>query len=147
MEQVAGAPEALAGWRHHPAPRLSYLIAGMVIGPYMPGFVGDVQRASQLAEVGVILPMFGVGLHFDIGDLWAVKWKFINRPLCTLLRFSAISAGELTSEAPPNRVRSGIPRVLTSRQAGSPRHRRSTPFSRKLVKNRHGRGRLAAAHQ
>lgn len=55
------------------SPMVGYLIAGMIIGPYTPGFVGDIHLASQLAEVGVILLMFGVGLHFHVGDLWAVK--------------------------------------------------------------------------
>lgn len=55
------------------SPIVGYLIAGMVLSPYTPGFVGDVRLASQLAEVGVILLMFGVGLHFHVADLWAVK--------------------------------------------------------------------------
>src|SRR5512146_3306732 len=59
------------------SPMVGYLIAGMIIGPYTPGFVGDVHLASQLAEIGVILLMFGVGLHFHVGDLWAVRWVAI----------------------------------------------------------------------
>jgi len=55
------------------SPIVGYLLAGVVIGPYTPGFVGDVNLASQLAEVGVILLMFGVGLHFHLKDLLAVK--------------------------------------------------------------------------
>lgn len=55
------------------SPIIGYLTAGMIIGPSTPGFVGDVHLASQLADVGVILLMFGVGLHFHIGDLWAVR--------------------------------------------------------------------------
>lgn len=55
------------------SPMVGYLVAGMIIGPYTPGFVGDIQLAHQLAEVGVILLMFGVGLHFHFSDLWAVK--------------------------------------------------------------------------
>jgi CPA2 family monovalent cation:H+ antiporter-2 len=49
------------------------LIAGVLIGPYTPGVVGDVKLASQLAEIGVILLMFGVGLHFSLKDLMAVR--------------------------------------------------------------------------
>ncbi len=55
------------------SPIVGYLLAGVVIGPYTPGYTGDVTLASQLAEVGVILLMFGVGLHFHLKDLLAVK--------------------------------------------------------------------------
>ncbi len=55
------------------SPIVGYLLAGVVIGPYTPGFVGDVHIAQQLAEVGVILLMFGVGLHFHLKDLLAVR--------------------------------------------------------------------------
>lgn len=55
------------------SPIVGYLLAGVVIGPYTPGFTGDVHLAQQLAEVGVILLMFGVGLHFQLKDLLAVK--------------------------------------------------------------------------
>jgi monovalent cation:H+ antiporter-2, CPA2 family len=55
------------------SPIVGYLLAGVVIGPYTPGFVGDVKLATQLAELGVILLMFGVGLHFHLGDLRAVR--------------------------------------------------------------------------
>jgi CPA2 family monovalent cation:H+ antiporter-2 len=55
------------------SPIVGYLLAGVAIGPYTPGFHGDVKLASQLAEVGVVLLMFGVGLHFHLADLLAVK--------------------------------------------------------------------------
>ena len=55
------------------SPIVGYLLAGVVIGPYTPGFVGDVHLANQLAEVGVILLMFGVGLHFHLKDLLSAK--------------------------------------------------------------------------
>ncbi len=55
------------------SPIVGYLLAGIVIGPYTAGFVGDVDIAQQLAELGVILMMFGVGLHFHLKDLLAVK--------------------------------------------------------------------------
>jgi CPA2 family monovalent cation:H+ antiporter-2 len=54
-------------------PIVGYLLAGMVIGPFTPGFVGDVASISQLAELGVIFLMFGVGLHFSLHDLWTVR--------------------------------------------------------------------------
>ncbi|MCW5881290.1 MAG: cation:proton antiporter [Anaerolineae bacterium] len=52
---------------------VGYLLAGMVIGPFTPGFVGNVEAMGQLAELGVIFLMFGVGLHFSLRDLWAVR--------------------------------------------------------------------------
>ncbi len=52
---------------------VGYLVAGIIIGPATPGFVADIHTASQLAEVGVMLLMFGVGLHFSLDDLLAVK--------------------------------------------------------------------------
>lgn len=54
-------------------PLVGYLLAGILIGPGTPGFVADVGLAGQLAEIGVMLLMFGVGLHFSLQDLMAVK--------------------------------------------------------------------------
>ena len=54
-------------------PLVGYLVAGMLIGPHSPGFVADVALAGQLAEMGVILLMFGVGLHFSPGDFMRVR--------------------------------------------------------------------------
>jgi CPA2 family monovalent cation:H+ antiporter-2 len=63
----------LAAHRLRLSPLVGYLVAGIIAGPFTPGFVGDQALAPQLAEVGVILLMFGVGLHFSIRDLMAVK--------------------------------------------------------------------------
>ncbi|MBR7800953.1 YbaL family putative K(+) efflux transporter [Undibacterium fentianense] len=52
---------------------VGYLVAGILIGPATPGFVADGEIASQLSEIGVMLLMFGVGLHFSLQDLLAVK--------------------------------------------------------------------------
>ncbi|GJJ05009.1 efflux pump/antiporter [Duganella rhizosphaerae] len=52
---------------------VGYLAAGIIIGPATPGFVADTALAGQLAEIGVMLMMFGVGLHFSLDDLWAVR--------------------------------------------------------------------------
>lgn len=52
---------------------VGYLVAGMLIGPATPGFVADAHIASQLSEIGVMLLMFGVGLHFSVDDLMSVK--------------------------------------------------------------------------
>src|SRR3989304_6980664 len=54
-------------------PLIGYLVAGILIGPFTPGFVADQNIANQLAEVGVILLMFGVGLHFSLKDLLSVR--------------------------------------------------------------------------
>jgi CPA2 family monovalent cation:H+ antiporter-2 len=54
-------------------PLVGYLLAGIVIGPHTRGFVADVDLASQLAEIGVMLLMFGVGLHFSLDDLASVR--------------------------------------------------------------------------
>jgi CPA2 family monovalent cation:H+ antiporter-2 len=55
------------------APIVGYLLAGVAIGPFTPGLIADVSLAAQLAEIGVVLLMFGVGLHFHLKDLLAVK--------------------------------------------------------------------------
>src|SRR5512132_99613 len=57
------------GW----SPIVGYLLAGVLVGPYTPGFVADKHLADELAEVGVILLMFGVGLPFHLKDLLAVR--------------------------------------------------------------------------
>ena len=54
-------------------PLVGYLIAGIIIGPATPGFVADVDLSHQLAEIGVMLLMFGVGLHFSLDELLAVR--------------------------------------------------------------------------
>jgi monovalent cation:H+ antiporter-2, CPA2 family len=55
------------------SPIVGYLLAGVAVGPYTPGFVADGAIAEQLAELGVILLLFGVGLHFHVKDLLAVR--------------------------------------------------------------------------
>jgi CPA2 family monovalent cation:H+ antiporter-2 len=54
-------------------PIVGYLVAGILVGPYSPGFTADIEIAGQLAEIGVIMLMFGVGLHFSLTDLLSVK--------------------------------------------------------------------------
>ncbi len=73
---VGLAYAAILGYLCHRAklsPILGYLLAGYLIGPYSPGFVADAKIADQLAEIGVILMMFGVGLHFKWSDLIGTK--------------------------------------------------------------------------
>src|SRR4029453_13419868 len=55
------------------SPLVGYLVAGVAVGPFTPGFVADRALAGQLAEIGVMLLMFGVGLHFSVADLMAVR--------------------------------------------------------------------------
>lgn len=55
------------------SPIAGYLLAGIIVGPFTPGFVADGNLAAELAEIGVILLMFGVGLHFSLRDLLSVK--------------------------------------------------------------------------
>ena len=54
-------------------PLVGYLIAGVLVGPHTPGYVADQSLAPELAEIGVILLMFGVGLHFSLKDLLSVR--------------------------------------------------------------------------
>ena len=72
---------------------VGYLLAGVIIGPFTPGYVGDQQLASQLAEVGVILLMFGVGLHFSIHDLDRLKKTAIPSALINIIIITLLSAG------------------------------------------------------
>ena len=73
---VALALAWLFGWLAHRLkvpPLVGYLLAGIAIGPFTPGFVADQALANELSEIGVILLMFGVGLHFSLDDLLSVK--------------------------------------------------------------------------
>ncbi len=63
----------LAATRLRVPPLVGYLLAGVIVGPFTPGFVADAGLAQQLAEVGVVLLMFGVGIHFSVSDLVAVR--------------------------------------------------------------------------
>jgi CPA2 family monovalent cation:H+ antiporter-2 len=74
-------------------PLVGYLVAGIAIGPFTPGFVADSGVASQLAEIGVILLMFGVGLHFSTADLLAVKWIAIPGAVGQIVIATAIGTG------------------------------------------------------
>src|SRR5688500_12352897 len=55
------------------SPIVGYLLAGLIVGPYTPGFIADREVANEFAEIGVILLMFGVGLQFHLKDLLAVR--------------------------------------------------------------------------
>jgi CPA2 family monovalent cation:H+ antiporter-2 len=73
-------------------PLVGYLAAGIVVGPFTPGYVADTGLASQLAEVGVILLMFGVGLHFSVADLLAVRRIALPGALVRIALITALGA-------------------------------------------------------
>ncbi|MEQ6340488.1 MAG: Kef family K(+) transporter [Gammaproteobacteria bacterium] len=75
---------------------VGYLLAGIAIGPATPGFVADAQIASQLAEVGVMLLMFGVGLHFSVDDLMAVRKIALPGAVVQMAVATALGAGVAT---------------------------------------------------
>jgi CPA2 family monovalent cation:H+ antiporter-2 len=72
---------------------VGYLAAGVIIGPHTPGFVADVSLAQQLAEIGVMLLMFGVGMHFSIKDLLAVKGVAVPGAVVQMAVATAMGAG------------------------------------------------------
>ena len=74
-------------------PLVGYLVAGIIVGPFTPGYIADSGLASQLAEVGVILLMFGVGLHFSVRDLLAVRRIAVPGALVRIAVITAIGAG------------------------------------------------------
>ncbi|HWS78563.1 MAG TPA: YbaL family putative K(+) efflux transporter [Thermomonas sp.] len=75
------------------SPLVGYLLAGVIVGPFTPGFVADQTLAPQLAEVGVILLMFGVGLHFSLRDLLDVKNIAVPGALAQIAFVTAIGTG------------------------------------------------------
>ncbi|WP_156678287.1 YbaL family putative K(+) efflux transporter [Sphingomonas profundi] len=75
------------------SPLIGYLLAGVLIGPFTPGYVADQHLANELAELGVILLMFGVGLHFSLKDLLAVKTIAIPGALVQIAVAIVLGAG------------------------------------------------------
>src|SRR4029077_12239644 len=73
-------------------PLVGYLLAGIVVGPFTPGYVADVPLAAQLAEIGVILLMFGVGLHFSPRDLLSVRRIAITGALVQIAAATLLGA-------------------------------------------------------
>src|SRR5688572_26525507 len=74
-------------------PLVGYLLAGIAIGPFTPGFVADSGLASELAEIGVILLMFGVGLHFSLDSLMRVRSIALPGAVAQIAAATAIGAG------------------------------------------------------
>ena len=74
-------------------PIVGYLLAGIIIGPFTPGFVADTDLANELAEIGIVMLMFGVGLHFSIKDLMEVKRIAIPGAVAQMGSAIAMGAG------------------------------------------------------
>ncbi|MDX2263522.1 MAG: YbaL family putative K(+) efflux transporter [Hyphomicrobiales bacterium] len=74
------------------SPIIGYLLAGIAVGPYTPGFVADIGLSKQLAELGVILLMFGVGLHFSVEKLIEVRWVALPGALGQVAAATAMGA-------------------------------------------------------
>jgi CPA2 family monovalent cation:H+ antiporter-2 len=72
---------------------VGYLLAGVALGPFTPGFVADAQLAPQLAEIGVILLMFGVGIHFSLRDLLAVRRIALPGAVAQIAAATLLGAG------------------------------------------------------
>jgi monovalent cation:H+ antiporter-2, CPA2 family len=75
------------------SPLVGYLVAGVLIGPFTPGYVADQALAPQLAELGVILLMFGVGLHFSLSDLMSVRSIAVPGALGQMMFVSILGFG------------------------------------------------------
>lgn len=71
---------------------VGYMLAGILVGPHTPGFVADPKLASQMAEIGVILLMFGVGLKISIEDIWSVRWVAVPGSVFHTLLSAALGA-------------------------------------------------------
>lgn len=75
------------------SPLVGYLVAGIAVGPYTPGFEADLDLALQLSEVGIILLMFGVGLKISIEDIWSVRWVAIPGSLLQTAMVALLGMG------------------------------------------------------
>ncbi|WP_025886149.1 YbaL family putative K(+) efflux transporter [Asaia prunellae] len=75
------------------SPLVGYLLAGIAVGPFTPGFVADQPLASELSEIGIILLMFGVGLHFSLKDLISVRAIAVPGALMQVVASVTIGAG------------------------------------------------------
>lgn len=75
------------------SPLVGYILAGVAVGPFTPGFVADQGLANELAEIGVILLMFGVGLHFSLKDLMSVRMVALPGALVQMAFATALGMG------------------------------------------------------
>ena len=105
-------------------PLVGYLLAGILIGPATPGFVADVDLAGQLAEIGVMLLMLGVGLHFSLADLLAVRRIAIPGALIQIA-----VATTICSSAPGTAMRLTASRSFSEKCRPTPSISSITPIS------------------
>src|SRR5215510_702536 len=75
------------------SPLVGYLLAGVLIGPFTPGYVADQGLANDLAEIGVILLMFGVGLHFTLKELLSVRAIAVPGAVAQIASATALGMG------------------------------------------------------
>src|ERR1051326_3003998 len=75
------------------SPIVGYLVAGIVIGPFTPGFVADQNIANELSEIGIILLMFGVGLQFSLQELLSVRAIAVPGAIVQIVLASGLGAG------------------------------------------------------
>ena len=80
---------------------LGYLAAGLAVGPFTPGFVADIALAEQLGEIGIVILMFGVGLHFSVRDLLADRAAERDAFEAGSGDYAADEAGESILDEPP----------------------------------------------
>jgi predicted Kef-type K+ transport protein len=98
------------------SPTVGYLLAGILLGPKTPGFVADAKTARELAEIGVVLLMFGVGLHFDLHNLLSVRRIVGTTDICIEEAEMALGLAVLLLHevgADEDRVREEIQRIRT----------------------------------
>ena len=86
----------LAATRLKMPPIVGYLLAGILIGPHTPGFVGNLKVAEELSEIGIVLLMFGVGLHFSVKDLLEVRKIAVPGAVVQIAAAVAMGAGVAT---------------------------------------------------
>ena len=75
------------------SPIVGYLMAGIIMGPHVPGFIGDAHLAHELAEIGVMFLMFGVGMHFSISDIWAMRSIAVPGAIIQIVFATLLGAG------------------------------------------------------
>src|SRR5258708_8115632 len=75
------------------SPLVGYLLAGVVIGPFTPGFIADQSIANELSEIGIILLMFGVGLQFSLQELLSVRAIAVPGAIMQIVVATALGAG------------------------------------------------------
>ena len=126
-------------------PLVGYLVAGVLVGPHTPGFVADQQLALELAEIGVILLMFGVGLHFSLKDLLSVRAIAVPGAIVQIAFATAARRRHLPGSWAGPRRRPGVRpgavgrqhRRAAARAAGAPPDRdRARPHRRRLADRR-----------